>query len=157
MSEAGQGIMALLMLTGGAPGSTAGGMKVTTLAVLFSTALCVIRRREHTHFFGRRVEEETVRSAGAILTLYLLLFLGGGFLISRLEGLPLVACLFESASALGTAGLTLGLTPQLGPVSRAVLILLMYCGRVGALTLVFAALSGKATPAKLPSEKLMVG
>ena len=157
MSEAGQGIMALLMLTGGAPGSTAGGMKVTTLAVLFSTALCVIRRREHTHFFGRRVEEETVRSAGAILTLYLLLFLGGGFLISRLEGLPLVGCLFESASALGTAGLTLGLTPQLGPVSRAVLILLMYCGRVGALTLVFAALSGKATPAKLPSEKLMVG
>ena len=157
MSEAGQGIMALLMLTGGAPGSTAGGMKVTTLAVLFSTALCLIRRREHTHFFGRRVEEETVRSAGAILTLYLLLFLGGGFLISRLEGLPLVACLFESASALGTAGLTLGLTPQLGPVSRAVLILLMYCGRVGALTLVFAALSGKATPAKLPSEKLMVG
>ena len=98
-----------------------------------------------------------MRSAGAILTLYLLLFLGGGFLISRLEGLPLVACLFESASALGTAGLTLGLTPQLGPVSRAVLILLMYCGRVGALTLVFAALSGKATPAKLPSEKLMVG
>lgn len=157
MSEGGQGIMMLLMLTGGAPGSTAGGMKVTTLAVLLSTALCVIRRREYTHFFGRRVEEETVRSAAAILTLYLVLFLGGGFLISRLEGLPLVACLFESASAVGTAGLTLGLTTRLGAVSRGILILLMYCGRVGALTLVFAALSGKSSPARLPSEKLIVG
>ena len=157
MSEGGQGIMMLLMLTGGAPGSTAGGMKVTTLAVLLSTAVSVIRRKEDTHFFGRRVEEETVRSAAAILTLYLTLFLGGGFLISRIEGLPLVPCLFESASAVGTAGLTLGLTTALGPVSRGILILLMYCGRVGALTLVFAALSGRSSPARLPSEKLIVG
>ena len=157
MSEGGQGIMMLLMLTGGAPGSTAGGMKVTTLAVLLSTAVSVIRRKEDTHFFGRRVEEETVRSAAAILTLYLTLFLGGGFLISRIEGLPLVPCLFESASAVGTAGLTPGLTTALGPVSRGILILLMYCGRVGALTLVFAALSGRSSPARLPSEKLIVG
>lgn len=158
MSEGGQGVMILLMLTGGAPGSTAGGMKATTLAVLLSTALSVIRRREDTHFFGRRVEGETVRGAGAILTLYLLLFLSGGFLISRLEGLSLLVCLFESASAVGTAGLTLGITTGLGPLSRALLILLMYCGRVGALTLFFAALSGsKNSPARLPSEKLMVG
>ena len=157
MSETGQGVMILLMLTGGAPGSTAGGMKVTTLAVLLSTALGVIRRRAHTHFFGRRVEEQTVRTAAAILTLYLTLFLGGGGLISRVEGLPLTACLFESASALGTAGLTLGLTTQLGRLSQGILILLMYCGRVGALTLVFAALSSKASPARLPSETMMVG
>lgn len=158
MSEGGQGIMILLMLVGGAPGSTAGGMKVTTLAVLLSTAVSVFRRREYTHFFGRRVEESTVRSAAAILTLYLTLFLGGGLLISRMEGLPLLPCLFEAASAVGTAGLTLGLTPQLGAVSHMILIALMYCGRVGALTLVFAALSGAApSPAKLPSEKLIVG
>lgn len=158
MSEAGQGIMILLMLVGGAPGSTAGGMKVTTLAVLLSTAVSVFRRREDTSFFGRRIEEGAVRSAAAILTLYLTLFLGGGFLISRIEGLPLLACLFETASAVGTVGLTLGLTPGLGAASRAILIGLMYCGRVGALTLVFAALSGnRGGSTRLPSEKLIVG
>ena len=158
MSEGGQGIMILLMLIGGAPGSTAGGMKVTTFAVLLSTAVSVFRRRADTTFFGRRIEEGVVRSAAAILTLYLTLFLGGGLLISRLEGLPLLACLFETSSAVGTVGLTLGLTPQLGPVSRIILAALMYCGRVGALTLVFAALSGTVgRGARLPSEKLIVG
>ena len=157
-SEGGLGIMIILMLTGGAPGSTAGGMKVTTLAVMLSTALSVFRRREDTHFFGRRIEEETVRSAMAILALYLTLFFFGGFCISRIEGLPLLTCLFESASAVGTVGVTLGITPQLGQLSRCILILLMYCGRVGALTLVFAALSdSKAPPARLPREKLIVG
>ncbi len=158
MSQGGQGVMILLMLIGGAPGSTAGGMKVTTFAVLLSTALSVFRRREDTSFFGRRIEEGTVRSAAAILTLYLTLFLGGGLLISRVENLPLLTCLFETASAVGTAGLTLGLTPGLGAFSRAILIALMYCGRVGALTLVFAALSGqRGSPARLPAEKLIVG
>ena len=157
-SEGGLGIMIILMLTGGAPGSTAGGMKVTTLAVMLSTALSVFRRREDTHFFGRRIEEDTVRSAMAILALYLTLFFFGGFCISRIEGLPLLTCLFESASAVGTVGVTLGITPQLGQLSRCILILLMYCGRVGALTLVFAALSdSKAPPARLPREKLIVG
>ena len=158
MSEGGLGVMILLMLTGGSPGSTAGGMKVTTLAVMASTALAIFRRQEDTHFFGRRVEEETVRSAMAILTLYLTLFFFGGLLISRVEQLPLLACLFESASAVGTVGVTLGITSQLGPLSRFVLILLMYAGRVGALTVVFAALSGgRSNSARLPREKLIVG
>ncbi len=159
MSEGGLAIMIVLMLTGGAPGSTAGGMKVTTLAVMISTALAIFRRREETHFFGRRVEEETVRSAMAILTLYLFLFFTGGLLISRLEDLPLLTCLFESASAVGTVGITLGITPQLGLLSRGILIVLMYSGRVGALTLIFAALSGdsRGNASRLPRERLMVG
>lgn len=158
MTEGGLGIMLILMLTGGAPGSTAGGMKVTTLAVMVSTAFAAFRRRGDTHFFGRRIDEGTVRSAMAILTLYLALFFSGGLLISRLEGLPLLTCLFETASAVGTVGVTLGITPQLGLASRCILIFLMYSGRVGALTLVFAALSeGKGNGARLPKEKLMVG
>lgn len=158
MSEGGQSIMILLMLTGGAPGSTAGGLKVTTLTVMLATAASVFRRKESTDLYGRRVEESTVRNAVAIVTLYLVLFLSGGLLISRIEGLPLLACLFESASAVGTAGLTLGITTQLGPLSHMILIFLMYSGRVGALTLVFAALSGgRSSPAKLPGEKVMVG
>ena len=91
--------------------------------------------------------------------MYVTLFLGGGFLISRIEGLPLLHCLFETASAVATVGLSLGLTPGLGQVSRGILILLMYIGRVGGLTLIFAALSDgrKGNTARLPQEKLMVG
>lgn len=158
ISEAGLAIMILLMLVGGSPGSTAGGMKTTTAAVLASTALAVFRRREHTQFFGRRVGEDTIRNAATILVMYLTLFLAGGLLISRIEGLPLLTCLYETASAVGTVGLTLGITPELGLVSQGILIILMYLGRVGGLTLIFAAVSGQQNnTSRLPQEKLTVG
>lgn len=159
MSEAGQTVMIVLMLVGGSPGSTAGGMKTTTFAVLLSTAVSVFRHREHTHFFGRRLDEDTVRNAVTIFMMYLVLFLAGGLAISRVEGLGLLECLFETSSAVATVGLTLGLTPQLGLLSRIILIFLMYIGRVGGLTLIFAALSGnrKGNTARLPQEKLTVG
>lgn len=158
LSETGLAIIIILMLVGGSPGSTAGGMKTTTFAVLISTSVSVFSRREHTQFFGRRIMEDTVRNAATILTMYLTLFLTGGFIISRVEGLPLMACLFETASAVGTVGLTLGITTQLGLVSQIILIILMYFGRVGGLTLVFAALSRrKGNTARLPQEKMTVG
>lgn len=158
ISEPGQCIMLLLMLIGGSPGSTAGGMKTTTLAVLLATAVSSFRRRENTHFFGRRIDDGVVKNAATILLMYLVLFLTGGLLISIWEGLPLLACLFETASAVGTVGLSLGITPGLGSASRAVLILLMFCGRVGGLTLIFAALSGaRRNVSKLPQEKITVG
>lgn len=158
LSEAGLMLMIGLMLVGGSPGSTAGGLKTTTLAVMISTSLSVFRSREHTHFFGRRIGEDTVRQAASIFTMYIALFLTGGCIISRIEGLPLGTCLFETASAVGTVGLTLGITPSLGHISRAILILLMYFGRVGGLTVIFAALSKKPSlPSTLPQEKLTVG
>lgn len=158
LSETGLAVMVILMLVGGSPGSTAGGMKTTTLAVMLAVSCSVFRRQEHPHFFGRRLEADTVRNAVTILTMYLAFFLTGGFLISRIEGLPLLTCLFETASAAGTVGLTLGITPELGPFSRGILILLMYFGRVGGLTLIFAALSGRqGQTARLPMEKLTVG
>ena len=147
ISESGLAVMMILMLIGGSPGSTAGGMKTTTFAVLLSTAVSVFNRKPHTHFFGRRIADDTIRNAVTILMMYLVLFLGGGILISRLEEIPLLAALFETASAVGTVGLTLGITEQLGIVSRLVLILLMYFGRVGGLTLIFAAISGSSAPA----------
>ena len=158
--DTGIAVMILLMLTGGSPGSTAGGMKTTTLAVMVSTAVSVFRRREHTRFFGRRVEEETVRNAAAVLTMYLVLFLAGGCMISGIEGIPLSVCLYETASAVGTVGLTLGITPDLGIVSQSILILLMYIGRIGGLTLIFAASSvnrSNSNTARLPQEKMTVG
>ena len=158
LSEVGIAIMIILMLIGGSPGSTAGGMKTTTIAVLLSTAISVFRRREHTHFFGRRVDDDTIRNAATILMMYLTLFVFGGFIISRIENLPLLVCVFETASAIGTVGLTLGITPQLGILSRFLLIFLMYIGRVGGLTLIFSALSGnQGHTARFPQEKLTVG
>lgn len=158
ISETGTAITIMLMLIGGSPGSTAGGMKTTTLAVLFSTAISVFRRREHTHFFGRRVNDDTIRNAATILMMYIILFLTGGFLISRIESLPLLTCLYETASAIGTVGLTLGITPDLGIASQIILIVLMYIGRVGGLTLIFSALSGnQGNTARPPQEKITVG
>lgn len=151
-------VILVLMLVGGSPGSTAGGMKTTTLAVILSATLSVFRKKEDTHFFGRRIAEETVRNALAILSLYLVLFLAGGFLISRIEAIPLQQCLFETASAVGTVGLSLGLTPTLGGISRIILIILMYTGRVGGLTLIFSTVSStQKSGARLPQEKLTVG
>ena len=158
MSGASQGVMILLMLIGGSPGSTAGGMKTTTLAVLLANAAATFRQRESAQFFGRRIDCSAVKTAATILTMYLALFFGGATFISVYEGLPLSACLYETASAVGTVGLTLGITPQLHIPSQIVLIALMYLGRVGGLTLIYAALSGKkATGAKLPQEKITIG
>lgn len=157
-SDVGVMVMTILMLIGGSPGSTAGGMKTTTAAVLMANTAAVFRRREHSRFFGRRLPEETVRNASAILFMYLVLFLSGALIISKAENLPLLTCLFETASAVGTVGLTLGITPGLGTISRLILILLMYLGRVGGLTVIFAAISGtKSNGAKLPQEKITVG
>ena len=158
MSGASLGVMILLMLIGGSPGSTAGGMKTTTLAVLLANAAATFRRRDSAQFFGRRLDCGAVKTAATILTMYLALFFGGGVFISIYENLPLSSCLYEAASAAGTVGLTLGITPQLHIPSQMVLIALMYLGRVGGLTLIYAALSGKKTSnAKLPLEEITVG
>ena len=158
MSSASQGVMILLMLIGGSPGSTAGGMKTTTLAVLLANAVATFRQRDSAQFFGRRVDCSAVKTAATILMMYLVLFFGGAVFISAYENLSLSTCLYETASAVGTVGLTLGITSQLHITSQMVLITLMYLGRVGGLTLIYAAFSGKkATGAKMPKEKIMIG
>ena len=158
MSSASQGVMILLMLIGGSPGSTAGGMKTTTLAVLLANAVATFRQRDSAQFFGRRVDCSAVKTAATILMMYLVLFFGGAVFISAYENLSLSTCLYETASAVGTVGLTLGITSQLHMTSQMVLITLMYLGRVGGLTLIYAAFSGKkATGAKMPKEKIMIG
>ena len=142
----------------GSPGSTAGGMKTTTAAVLVACAVAVFRRRENGRFFGRRIADDTVKNAITVFLMYVSLFLLGGMIISRVEGLPILTCLFETASAIGTVGLTLGITPGLHLISKLILISLMFLGRIGGLTLIFATLSAnKNTLSKLPLEKITVG
>lgn len=157
-TEAGIMIMIMLMLTGGSPGSTAGGMKTTTVAVLFASTASVFRRRENAQIFHRRISEGTVNNAATILLMYVVLFLTGGIIISCIENIPILTCLFETASAIGTVGLTLGITREVGVVSHLILMLLMFWGRVGGLTLVFAAVSGKHVEVgRFPEEKITVG
>ncbi len=158
ISEVGLLLMILLMIVGGSPGSTAGGMKTTTLAVLFASATSVFRKKENAHMFKRRISDDTVKHASAICLLYITLFLLGGAVISAAERLPLMTCLYETASAIGTVGLSLGITPSLGLVSRIILIALMFFGRVGGLTLIYAAFGGtQKNISKLPMDKITVG
>ena len=158
MSEASKAVMILLMLIGGSPGSTAGGMKTTTFSVLILNAIATFRSQENAGAFGRRLEYHVIKNAATIAMLYFALFFGGGIAISVYEGLPLLDCLYEAASAVGTVGLTLGITPELHVFSQVVLIILMYLGRVGGLTLIYAVFSGRNKGnAKLPLEKITVG
>ena len=158
LSEPGQALITVLMLIGGSPGSTAGGMKTTTIAVLAASAIAVFKRSPDAHLFRRRIPSDAIRNAGAILLIYLSLFFFGALVICRIEELPLSLCLFETASAVGTVGLTLGITPSLTTVSQWVLIAMMFLGRVGGLTLVYAAISMKRTTiSRLPEDRITVG
>ena len=158
LSGAGIAVTIFLMLIGGASGSTAGGMKMSTFAILIASASSVFHRRKSVTVLKRRIEDDTVKNAAAIAVMYIALFLFVGVTISLIENLPLSACLFESASAVATVGLTLGITPSLSVVSKILLIALMYFGRVGGLTLVYAALKNdNADEGILPAEKIAVG
>ena len=158
MTEPSKAMMILLMLIGGSPSSTAGGMKTTTFALLLLNVLATFQSRDDVNAFGRRIDASVIKNAATVAMMYFVLFFAGGMLISVYEGLPLSSCLFESASAVGTVGLTLGITPKLHIVSQIILIILMYLGRVGGLTLIYAVFSDKNKKrAKLPLDKITVG
>ena len=158
MSGPGKLAVLCLMLVGGAPGSTAGGFKMTTLAVLVLCIRAAFRGKESAEAFGRRVPEQAVKNAAAVFILYLLLFLGAGIAICCIDGVALMPALFEAASAVATVGLSLGITAQLSTLSHLLLILLMFFGRVGGLTLIYAVATGDGpTGAKLPMGRVTVG
>ena len=157
MSEPGAMLMTVLMLIGGCSGSTAGGMKTSTIAVLFLAALSVFRRKNDVECFNRRIPMDIIRTAGAILFMYVTLFLSAGIAICLIESLPLTSCVFETGSALGTAGVTLGITTSLALPSHIILMVLMFAGRVGGLTLIYAAFASSNEVSRLPQEKITVG
>lgn len=158
MSEPGQALTILLMLTGGSPGSTAGGIKTTTLAVLIANFFAVSFRKEDANLFGRRIEDDIIKQASTIFIMYIGLTLLGAVIICLVEGLPYMSCLFECASAIGTVGLSLGITPTLGATSRVILMMLMFLGRVGGLTVIYAATKDmRRSLSKLPHEHITVG
>ncbi len=158
MTGQGLGIMMFLMLVGGSPGSTAGGMKTTTLAVLFASANAVVKKRNNAVFFGRRIPDTIVKNASAILFLYVTLAVSGAIIISTIENVSMSKCLFETVSAVGTVGLSMSLTPTLGVISQVIIAFLMFFGRVGGLTIIYATFSHRdSNISKFPEENIMVG
>lgn len=158
LTEPGIMLMTALMLIGGSPGSTAGGFKTTTLASMILCIRAVFQRKDHVQCFGRRFPQEVIRNGAALFSLYVTLFLTGGLLISCIDKLPLLSCLFETASALGTVGLSLGITRDLSMTSQFILILFMYFGRIGGLTIIYAvAKNGLTTASRYPQENITVG
>lgn len=148
----------MLMLVGGAPGSTAGGMKITTVAVLFFTMISVFKREKSPAIFKRRITTEAIYGAIAVFMLDMLMAIFGAMFIAKFENHAFLRSLFESASAVGTVGLSMGLTPTLHTLSKIVLIISMYTGRVGGLTLVFAAITRKSTGNRqYPADNIAVG
>lgn len=150
-------VTVILMLIGAAPGSTGGGIKMTTFAVIAASTLAQLRAREDVNLFHFRLEAETIRRAFCGTTVYLAIA-AGGILVLCAQGQPLTGAAFESLSAIGTVGLTVGITPTLPAMSRMVIILLMYAGRVGSLT-VFMAVAPSNCNSKLknPVGKVIVG
>lgn len=151
----------ILMFIGGSPAGTAGGIKTTTMAMLFLTVICVLRGRKDTECFNRRIDNDTVRS-GITITMVTALFLFCGVAaLTLLEpNADFLDLMYEAASAMNTVGLSADLTPRLKDASQVVLMILMYIGRIGPLTmaLVFAGKSDKSVQFReLPEEKIMLG
>ena len=159
MSDSGKLLMCFLMLIGGSPGSTAGGLKTTTIAVALLGTVAVMRNKDEVHCFGRAIDNSILIRAYAIVIIYFTVGLGAGALIARIENVPLTTALFESCSAIGTVGLSLGLTPSLHVVTKLIVILLMFAGRIGTLTLILAVIGTpkNAAEGKLVKENIVVG
>lgn len=149
----------VLMFIGGSPGSTAGGIKTTTLAVLLLSIRASVGQTDGMNVYRRRLDEDAVRQAGLILSFNLVLAIAASVWIVVFQpDLLMSDVLFETFSAIGTAGMSTGVTRALFPVSKLALIVLMYCGRVGSLSSALAfTQSKKKPPVRLPVEKITVG
>lgn len=148
----------VLMLIGGSSGSTAGGIKTTTFSVLITNFFVVSKRHTNLQAFRRRMDDSVLKNAVTIVSAYLVLFLFVSLAISVIENLPVIDCMYEAVSAIGTVGLTTGITGGLGVISKCLLIFLMYFGRVGCLTIIYAIRkNGGPELSKLPLEKVAVG
>ena len=158
LSDGSKLLTIILMFIGGSPGSTAGGIKTTTVVVLFLFVNSSIQRTYGVNAFGRRLDDEAIRQASSVLTINLFLALGVSLVIMGVQNLSMSDTLFETFSAIGTAGMTTGITRDLVPLSRFLIILLMYCGRIGSMSFALSFTQQKRiTKVKNPMEQISVG
>lgn len=159
MTTAGQFLTIILMFIGGSPGSTAGGIKTTTIGILIVTIVCVIQGREDSEVFKRRFSKDLVYRAFTLIFIGLSLVIVVTMLLSYTEkGASFIALFYETVSALGTAGLTLGLTSELSTIGKVLIMFMMYLGRVGPLTVVLSITRKKINSGiKYPEGKILIG
>ncbi|WP_227766936.1 TrkH family potassium uptake protein [Zhaonella formicivorans] len=158
MTKASQFLIILLMFIGASPGSTGGGIKTTTFASIMLGVWAVITGQEQAGTFERRLPKEQVIKAMSIAFIAFLLVTVVTMILSITESADFLTIIFETTSAFGTVGLTMGLTPNLTAVGRILIILTMFAGRVGPLTLAFAiALKAQKSAFKYPEEKILIG
>ena len=158
MSAGSRLLTLILMMVGGSPGSTAGGVKTTTLAVILLFTFASFRGKERPTVFGRSITEETFRKSCSVLFFNLGLALVGALLLCAFQPFELSDALFETISAIGTVGMTAGISSSLGGVGAFVVALLMFLGRVGSVSFAVALLERKsAPPVSYPPEEITVG
>lgn len=159
MRESSKIVTMLLMFVGGSPGSTAGGIKTVTAGLMVLNMLCVMRGKHCMSAFGRSIPREQALQAASITMFGILVIIVSTMIMSFIESFSFLRLSFETISAFGTVGLTTGITPQLHPVSQFLLIILMYLGRVGVLTLSIAVMMDQHHVAKIkyPENKVFVG
>lgn len=157
-SESGTLLTVFLMLIGGSSGSTAGGMKVGTLAILFLGMFATAEKKKDIVVFRRRIDGDAVKQASSIAFIYISIVIISSCLLCAIDNVPLGAAMFETSSAIGTVGSSMSLTPTLSTVSRYILIFMMFGGRAGGLTFaLFLAERNKIVPVEHPSEKILIG
>ncbi|MBQ7309281.1 MAG: Trk family potassium uptake protein [Clostridia bacterium] len=158
LSDGGGMLSIILMLIGGSPGSTAGGMKTTTILIVMLNVIASIRNRDGIEIFKKRIDDETVKQAAAITGIYMLLTLIVSTIIVAFEPVDLEHVLFEVSSAIGTVGISMGLTQSLSALSHVLLMILMFVGRVGGLTFALAFSTESVTAdIQRPRERVLVG
>lgn len=157
-SESGSMLTMILMFIGGNPGSTAGGIKTTTLLVLILSIVATCRHSTGITIYKRRLEDGIARQAAAIATIYMIAVLVSSMLMCALESMDMKTVLFETISAAGTVGATAGATPVMGTISKVIVMILMFGGRVGGLTLALVLAEKRVhVPVERPTEKIMLG
>lgn len=162
MTTAGKFLTIILMFIGGSPGSTAGGIKTATAVVLFMTVVSVVKGRDDTEIFQKRINKEVVYKAFVICVLALLVVVSVTMILSITEqpNIPFEYFLYEATSAFATVGLTLGLTTKLTFIGKVIISLTMYAGRVGPLTIILALAktkSAKSGTIRYPEDKILIG
>lgn len=158
LSEGGSLFTMILMIIGGSPGSTAGGIKTTTFVTLMITALSFAKQSSDITIFKRRLETDTLKKASSITVIYMSVAFAAIMLISFVQNFSLKEVMFEVFSAIGTVGLTLGITPLLNTFSKIIITLLMYGGKAGVLSIAFILAEIKEpSPLSRPYEKIIIG
>lgn len=158
MTQASKLLTVILMFIGGSPGSTAGGIKTTTLVVIIVYIWSNIRNASGCNIFGRRIGDEDIKKASMVIGLNLVLAVTAMMLISAVQVFEVEDLMLEVFSAIGTVGLSTGITRQLNLFSKLVIILLMYCGRIGSMTFALSfAYKKESAPVLYPEERINVG